>query len=237
MSGLVLKARRLTPARIIIFGFLALILFGALLLTLPVSTRDGLGASFEDALFTATSATCVTGLVVQDTYTYWSPFGQAVVLALIQIGGMGVVTMALAIFTITGRRIGLKQRVVMQETVSAPHVGGMVRLVGFIVRGTLLVEGAGAVVLALRFCPQFGFGKGLWFAVFHSVSAFCNAGFDLMGESGAFSSLVHYSADPLVNIAIMALITIGGIGFLCGTICCKTACTFAATACRQSWCW
>ena len=211
MSGLVLKARRLTPARIIIFGFLALILFGALLLTLPVSTRDGLGASFEDALFTATSATCVTGLVVQDTYTYWSPFGQAVVLALIQIGGMGVVTMALAIFTITGRRIGLKQRVVMQETVSAPHVGGMVRLVGFIVRGTLLVEGAGAVVLALRFCPQFGFGKGLWFAVFHSVSAFCNAGFDLMGESGAFSSLVHYSA--LVNIAIMALITIGGIGF------------------------
>ncbi len=213
MSGLVLKARRLTPARIIIFGFLALILFGALLLTLPVSTRDGLGASFEDALFTATSATCVTGLVVQDTYTYWSPFGQAVVLALIQIGGMGVVTMALAIFTITGRRIGLKQRVVMQETVSAPHVGGMVRLVGFIVRGTLLVEGAGAVVLALRFCPQFGFGKGLWFAVFHSVSAFCNAGFDLMGESGAFSSLVHYSADPLVNITIMALITIGGIGF------------------------
>lgn len=210
---MVLKARRLTPARIIIFGFLALILFGALLLTLPVSTRDGLGASFEDALFTATSATCVTGLVVQDTYTYWSPFGQAVVLALIQIGGMGVVTMALAIFTITGRRIGLKQRVVMQETVSAPHVGGMVRLVGFIVRGTLLVEGAGAVVLALRFCPQFGFGKGLWFAVFHSVSAFCNAGFDLMGESGAFSSLVHYSADPLVNIAIMALITIGGIGF------------------------
>ena len=213
MSGLVLKARRLTPARIIIFGFLALILFGALLLTLPVSTRDGLGASFEDALFTATSATCVTGLVVQDTYTYWSPFGQAVVLALIQIGGMGVVTMALAIFTITGRRIGLKQRVVMQETVSAPHVGGMVRLVGFIVRGTLLVESAGAVVLALRFCPQFGFGKGLWFAVFHSVSAFCNAGFDLMGESGAFSSLVHYSADPLVNITIMALITIGGIGF------------------------
>ena len=213
MSGLVLKARRLTPARIIIFGFLALILFGALLLTLPVSTRDGLGASFEDALFTATSATCVTGLVVQDTYTYWSPFGQAVVLALIQIGGIGVVTMALAIFTITGRRIGLKQRVVMQETVSAPHVGGMVRLVGFIVRGTLLVEGAGAVVLALRFCPQFGFGKGLWFAVFHSVSAFCNAGFDLMGESGAFSSLVHYSADPLVNITIMALITIGGIGF------------------------
>ncbi len=210
---MVLKARRLTPARIIIFGFLALILFGALLLTLPVSTRDGLGASFEDALFTATSATCVTGLVVQDTYTYWSPFGQAVVLALIQIGGMGVVTMALAIFTITGRRIGLKQRVVMQETVSAPHVGGMVRLVGFIVRGTLLVEGAGAVVLALRFCPQFGFGKGLWFAVFHSVSAFCNAGFDLMGESGAFSSLVHYSADPLVNITIMALITIGGIGF------------------------
>ena len=214
MSGFIARTRRLTPARIIIFGFLALILAGAALLTLPFATRDGQGASFEDALFTATSATCVTGLVVHDTYTYWTPFGQGVILLLIQIGGMGVVTMALAIFTITGRRIGLKQRVVMQETIAAPHVGGMVRMVGFIVRGTLCVETAGAVLLALRFCPQFGVAKGVWFAVFHAVSAFCNAGFDLMGESGAFSSLTDYSADPLVNLTIMGLITVGGIGFL-----------------------
>ncbi len=214
MSGFIARTRRLTPARIIIFGFLALILAGAALLTLPFATRDGQGASFEDALFTATSATCVTGLVVHDTYTYWTPFGQGVILLLIQIGGMGVVTMALAIFTITGRRIGLKQRVVMQETIAAPHVGGMVRMVGFIVRGTLCVETAGAVLLALCFCPQFGVAKGVWFAVFHAVSAFCNAGFDLMGESGAFSSLTDYSADPLVNLTIMGLITVGGIGFL-----------------------
>ena len=214
MSGFIARTRRLTPARIIIFGFLALILAGAALLTLPFATRDGQGASFEDALFTATSATCVTGLVVHDTYTYWTPFGQGVILLLIQIGGMGVVTMALAIFTITGRRIGLKQRVVMQEAIAAPHVGGMVRMVGFIVRGTLCVETAGAVLLALRFCPQFGVAKGVWFAVFHAVSAFCNAGFDLMGESGAFSSLTDYSADPLVNLTIMGLITVGGICFL-----------------------
>ena len=214
MSGFISRTRRLTPARIIIFGFLALILAGTLLLMLPFATRGGGSAGFETALFTATSATCVTGLVVQDTFTYWAPFGQVVILLLIQIGGMGVVTMALAIFTITGRRIGLKQRVVMQETISAPHVGGMVRMVGFIVRGTLLIEGAGAILLALRFCPQFGLGKGLWFAVFHSVSAFCNAGFDLMGESGAFSSLIDYSADPLVTLTIMALIIVGGIGFL-----------------------
>lgn len=214
LSGFIARTRRLTPARIIIFGFLGLILAGTLLLMLPFATRGQESAGFETALFTATSATCVTGLVVQDTYAYWSPFGQAVILLLIQIGGMGVVTMALAIFTITGRRIGLKQRVVMQETISAPHVGGMVRMVGFIVRGTLLIESAGALLLALRFCPQFGLGKGIWFSVFHSVSAFCNAGFDLMGESGAFSSLTGYRADPLVNLTIIALITLGGIGFL-----------------------
>lgn len=139
-----------------------------------------------DALFTATSATCVTGLVLHDTALYWSPFGQLVILLLIQVGGMGVVTIAVAIFMFAGKRIGLKQRWVMQESISAPQVGGIVRMTGFILKTAFLIEGIGALLLALRFCPQFGLGRGLWYAVFHSVSAFCNAGFDLMGVNSRF---------------------------------------------------
>lgn len=137
-------------------------------------------------LFTATSATCVTGLVLHDTALYWSPFGQLVILLLIQVGGMGVVTIAVAIFMFAGKRIGLKQRWVMQESISAPQVGGIVRMTGFILKTAFLIEGVGALLLALRFCPQFGLGRGLWYAVFHSVSAFCNAGFDLMGVNSRF---------------------------------------------------
>ena len=208
------KAERITPARIIILGFLAMILAGTLLLMLPISTRDRSGASFFDALFTATSATCVTGLVVHDTATYWSSFGQAVLLVLIQVGGMGVVTMAVAIFMFSGRKISLKQRWVMQESISAPQVGGIVRMTGFILKTALALEAVGALLLALRFCPQFGFGKGLWYAVFHAVSAFCNAGFDLMGENGPYSSLTGYLADPLVILTLSLLILLGGLGFL-----------------------
>ena len=208
------KAERITPARIIILGFLVMILTGTLLLMLPISTRENGGASFFDALFTATSATCVTGLVVHDTATYWSPFGQAVLLALIQVGGMGVVTMAVAIFMFSGRKISLKQRWVMQESISAPQVGGNGRMTGFILNTALAMEAAGAALLALRFCPQFGLGKGLWYAVFHGVSAFCNAGFDLMGESGPYSSLTGYLADPLVIFTVSLLILLGGLGFL-----------------------
>ncbi len=205
---------RVTPAQIIILGFLCLILSGAVLLTLPIATRAPGGASFIDALFTATSATCVTGLVVQDTALYWSSFGQLVILMLIQIGGMGVVTMAVAIVMFAGKKISLKQRWVMQESIAAPHVGGIVRLTGFILKATLLMEGLGALLLAFRFCPAFGLWKGLWYAVFHSVSAFCNAGFDLMGVNQPFSSFTAYTADPLVNGTIIALIVLGGIGFL-----------------------
>lgn len=209
-----LKNEHITPARIIILGFLLLILSGACLLTLPISTNAPGGASF-DALFTATSATCVTGLIVQDTALYWSPFGQAVILTLIQIGGMGVVTMAIAITMFAGKKIGLKQRWVMQESIAAPQVGGIIRMTGFILKASFLLEGLGAVLLALRFCPQFGFFKGLWYAVFHAISAFCNAGFDLMGtESGAFSSLTAYVGDPLVSGTVMGLIVLGGLGFL-----------------------
>ena len=208
------KMDRTTPAQIIILGFLFLIAVGTVLLMLPVSTSGPGGASFLDALFTATSATCVTGLVVQDTALYWSPFGQAVLLVLIQIGGMGVVTMAVAIFIFTGRHISLKQRWVMQESISAPQVGGIVRMTGFILKTAFAIEGVGALMLALRFCPEFGLGRGLWYAVFHSISAFCNAGFDLMGVKSPFSSLTGYTGDPIVNITVMLLIVVGGLGFL-----------------------
>lgn len=208
-----LGKKRIPPGQIIIAGFGGAILLGTLLLMLPWATRDGQGASFLDALFTATSATCVTGLIVHDTYTYWSAFGQAVLLLLIQIGGMGVVTIAIAIFMITGKKIGFQHRLLMQESISAPQVGGIVRMTGFIVRGILLVEGIGAVLLALRFCPEYGWGRGIWYAVFHSISAFCNAGFDLMGEHAAYSSLTAYTTDPVINVTIMVLIIVGGLGF------------------------
>ncbi|MDO4328959.1 MAG: potassium transporter TrkG [Lachnospiraceae bacterium] len=198
----------------IILGFAAVILLGSLLLMLPISTRNGQGASFPDALFTATSAVCVTGLIVQDTATYWSFFGQIVIITLIQIGGMGVVTIAMALFAVSGRRISLKQRSTMQEAISAPKVGGIVRLTGFIIRMTILFELAGAAVMAPSFCSEFGLLKGLWYALFHSISAFCNAGFDLMGSKMPCSSLTYYADDPAINLAVMSLIVIGGIGFM-----------------------
>ena len=208
------RKNHMTPARIILIGFALLILAGALLLTLPISTRDGQGAAFFDALFTATSATCVTGLVVRDTALYWSGFGQVVILLLIQIGGMGVVTAAVAISMLAGRRIGLKERWVMQESISAPQVGGIVRRTRFILAAMLLLEGAGALLLASRFCPEMGL-RGIWYAVFHAISSFCNAGFDLMGAAGTpFVSLTGYVGDPLVNLTVMGLIILGGIGFL-----------------------
>ena len=206
---------RMTPARIILIGFALLILTGAVLLTLPIATRDGQGAPFLDALFTATSATCVTGLVVQDTSLYWTVFGQAVIILLIQIGGMGVVTAAVTLSMLAGRKIGLKERWVMQESISAPQVGGIVRRTRFILAATFLMEGIGALLLAVRFVPEMGL-RGIWYAVFHSISSFCNAGFDLMGvEEGApFVSLTGYAGDPLVTLTVAGLIALGGIGFL-----------------------
>ena len=208
------KSERVSPARVIILGFLLLILLGTALLMLPFSTKVWGGASFSDALFTATSATCVTGLVVRDTASCWSGFGQLVILLLIQVGGMGVVTMAVAIFIFSGKRIGLKQRWVMQESISAPQVGGIVRMTGFILKTAFAMEGIGAAILALRFCPRFGLWRGLWYSVFHSVSAFCNAGFDLMGEEAPFSSLTGYTGDPVVNLTVVLLVVVGGLGFM-----------------------
>ena len=203
-----------TSFRIIIVGFLGVIITGSFLLMLPIATRDGQGASFYEALFTATSATCVTGLVVQDTATYWSVFGQSVILLLIQIGGMGVVTLAVLVALISGRRIGLQQRSTMQEAIAAPSVGGIVKLTGFIVRTTAIIEGIGVLLLFPVFYKDFGIGKGLWYSIFHAVSAFCNAGFDLMGEHAKYSSLTGYADNPALNLVIMSLIVIGGIGFV-----------------------
>ena len=206
--------KRLSSSQIIILGFAALILIGSLLLMLPVSTQDGRSANFSDALFTATSAVCVTGLIVQDTATYWSTFGQAVIIALIQIGGMGVVTVAIAISAFSGKQISLKQRSTMQEAISAHKVGGIVRLTGFIIKMTIIFELLGAVIMAPTFCKEFGVLKGIWYAVFHSISAFCNAGFDLMGVKTPYSSLTYFVDNPVINFVIMSLIIIGGIGFM-----------------------
>ncbi len=207
------KNRQLSPSQIIPLSFLAMILLGTLLLMLPFATRDGRGAGLETALFTATSASCVTGLVMQDTAQYWTLFGQIVILCLIQIGGMGVVTMAVIISIFSGRRIGLKERWVMQESISAPQVGGIVRMTGMILKVTLAVELAGAALLALSFCRSMNVAKGLWYAVFHSISAFCNAGFDLMGIKEPCSSLTAFTGDAIVNITLVFVILIGGIGF------------------------
>lgn len=208
------KRNRLTSAQVIILGFMSVILLGALLLCLPIATQSGERASFVDALFTATSSVCVTGLVVHNTATFWSGFGQVVIMLLIQIGGMGVVTVAVTFAMISGRRIGLMQRSTMQEAISAHHVGGIVKFTGFILKFTFLIEFIGAALLACAFCPEFGLARGLWYGLFHSVSAFCNAGFDILGIDAPFVSLTAYADSPLVNLTIMGLIVVGGIGFL-----------------------
>ena len=205
--------KHLSSAQIIIFGFAGTILLGTLLLMLPISSASGVMTSFSDSIFTATSAVCVTGLVVQNTATYWSAFGQSVILVLIQIGGLGVVTVAIATVLISGRKIGLMQRNTLKEAISAQKVGGIVRLTGFILKTTFLIELIGAILLSVIFCRDFG-ARGIWLGLFHSISAFCNAGFDLMGTAVPFSSLTSYAAQPLVNITIILLIIIGGIGFL-----------------------
>ena len=197
-----------------ILGFAGVILLGALILMLPVATVQQVWTPFHEALFTSTSAVCVTGLVVQDTGSYWSAFGQVVILLLIQIGGLGVITGAVTFLMLSGRNITLKERSAMQDAISAPAVGGIVRLTRFILKGTFLVELLGALALLPAFCRDYGL-RGVWMSVFHSVSAFCNAGFDILGRTDSlYPSLTAYAADPLVNIVIMLLIIVGGIGFL-----------------------
>lgn len=200
--------------RVILLGFISVILVGSLLLSLPISSRSKQFTPFLDALFTSTSAVCVTGLVVYDTAEYWSEFGQLIILLLIQIGGLGVITVAGAFSILSGRRIGLMQRSTMQEAISAPNVGGIVRLTWFILRASFAIELIGAILLFPTFCSEFGVLRGAWNAIFHSISAFCNAGFDLMGVKAPFSSLTYYAGNPIVSLVIAMLIIVGGIGFL-----------------------
>ncbi len=208
------KRIRLSPNQIIAIGFLSIILAGALLLMLPFANRSGQGLSFLDSLFTATSATCVTGLVVADTWTQFNLLGQLILLVLIQVGGLGYMTMVLMASMLLGRKIGLRQRGLMAESVSAERLSDSVALLRYILTGTAAIEGTGAVLLAFRFIPELGFSQGAWYALFHSVSAFCNAGFDLMGFREPYSSLTHYVYDPLVNLTACALVLLGGLGFL-----------------------
>lgn len=208
------KIQNFSSFQIITLGFLLAISVGCFLLMLPISSKAPGGTPFLNALFTSTSAVCVTGLVVYDTATYWSGFGQTVILLLIQIGGMGVVTLSVSMAMLAGRKIGLFQRSTMQEAIAAHSVGGIVRLTGFILRVTFAAEFIGAAVMAPIFCREFGVARGLWYAVFHSISAFCNAGFDLMGVRQKFSSLTGFVGSPCINLVISALIVMGGIGFL-----------------------
>lgn len=204
----------LTQTQFIAYGFLGMILMGTLLLMLPISSKTREASSFLNCLFTATSASCVTGLVAYDTWSHWSLFGQLVVLTMIQIGGLGFVTIGVFLSIVLRRKIGLKERGLMQESVNTLEIGGVVRLAQKIIVGTAIFEGTGAVLLAIRFIPQFGLARGIYYGIFHSVSAFCNAGFDLMGCQGPYNSLVNYYNDWLVNLTVMSLIVIGGIGFI-----------------------
>ena len=207
---MVCRKRRLSSFQIIILGFAGVILLGALLLMLPLSTTAGCVTPFHEALFTATSAVCVTGLVVQDTGSYWSVFGQAVILTLIQIGGLGVVTVAASFALLSGRRISLMQRSTMQDAISAPKVGGIVRLTRFILKGTFLIEAAGALLLLPVFLWDYK-GKGIWLSVFHSISAFCNAGFSTL--SGILGNSMVMTNHNWLFISVSFLIILSGIGF------------------------
>lgn len=199
---------------LIALGFALIIVIEMLLLMLPASSLSGEWTDPLTALFTATSAVCVTGLVVVDTASHWSLFGRAVLLLGIQIGGLGVMTLLSLIPIVSGKQIGLRQRTLLQESVASLHIGGIVRLVRRAAIGTLIIEGAGALLLAFRFVPMLGIVRGAGYALFHAISAFCNAGFDLMGSvSGPYTSLESFSADALVNITVMALILLGGLGF------------------------
>ena len=214
LERLLLRRRGLNATRVVAVSFALIILAGALLLTLPIASRDGESAGFFTGLFTATSATCVTGLILADTFLQWSLFGQVVILVMIQLGGLGFMTVITLISFALHRRIGLSERLVMVSTFNLNDLDGVVRVVRHALMGTFLMEGIGAVVLAWRMIPEFGVLGGVWRGIFHSVSAFCNAGFDLLGgRFGAFSSVAGYNDDPVVLLTIAALIAIGGLGF------------------------
>ncbi|MDY4413813.1 MAG: TrkH family potassium uptake protein [Ruminococcus sp.] len=205
--------KKFTYTRIIALSFAVVILIGSVLLTLPVSSRDGSVTPFIDSLFTAVSSTCVTGLSVYDTYSHWSLFGQIVILCMIQIGGLGFMTIIVMLSLIRKKGTSLHERRLLMQSAGSIELDGVNKLLKNIFAGTFIFEFIGAVLLSIRFCGQMNFGQGIWYAVFHSISAFCNAGFDLMGQFGN-TSFSAYSDDWLVNLTLIFLITMGGLGFL-----------------------
>lgn len=208
------RSRHLSATRIIALVFLGIILLGAVLLCLPAASRSGESCGFLPALFTATSATCVTGLTRFDTFTQFNGFGQTVIITLIQVGGLGFMSIATMVVFLLRRKVGLKQRMVMAQSLSVSDMAGVVRLQKWVLVGSFSIEGIGALILTLRFLPAYGFGTALKWGVFHSISAFCNAGFDLFGELSPGFSLVPFQSDPVVLLTLTALVIIGGLGFL-----------------------
>ncbi len=205
---------KLSPTQIIVIGFALVICVGTILLNLPVASNDGRSIGILDALFTATSAVCVTGLVVRDTATQWSIFGQTIILILIQIGGLGFMTFGTLFAFVMHKKITFKERVIIQESLNQIHLSGIVKLTKYILILTFTIELIGAFILSFRFIPLLGFKKGIGYSIFHSISAFCNAGFDLMGSvTGPFSSLTMFKNDLVFNLTLMSLIIIGGLGF------------------------
>ncbi|RDY24180.1 Trk family potassium uptake protein [Romboutsia maritimum] len=211
---LAMYINKLDPSRIMVIGFATVILIGGLLLNLPISTQSGESIGLLDALFTATSAVCVTGLIVVDTATYWSHFGQVVIITLIQIGGLGFMTTTTMFALITKKRINLRERLLIQESLNQIDLSGLVKLTRYVILITFLIEGMGALLLSTVFIPQFGLSRGIWYSIFHAISAFCNAGFDLMGSvTGPFSSVTSYVNNFTITLTISGLIILGGIGF------------------------
>lgn len=205
------KNKKLSNVQVVSLGYFCVSLVGTLLLLLPVSSHEG--TSFLEAVFTSVSASCVTGLVLVDTATHWTLFGQIVILLLIQVGGMGFMTIGIRFMQLVRKRISLREKEMMVEAINATRLGGITQFANKIVRGTLVVEGVGALCLSIKFIPEFGLGKGIFYSIFHSVSAFCNAGFDLMGIKQPYDSLISYASDPWVNLVVMVLIILGGLGF------------------------
>lgn len=208
------KRRHINATQVIAIVFAMIILLGTLLLMLPAASRSGISCGFRSALFTATSATCVTGLTLYDTWTQWTGFGQTVIICLIQIGGLGFMSIATMVVFLLRRKVGLKQRLVMAQALSLNDMNGVVRLQKWVIIGSFSVEAVGALILTLRFLPEYGFATALKWGVFHSISAFCNAGFDILGCITPGASLIEFNSDPVVLLTISALIVIGGLGFL-----------------------
>lgn len=209
-----INARKLSTSKIIALSFLAIICIGTLLLMLPVASRSGISCGFRPALFTATSATCVTGLVMYDTWTQWTGFGQTVIICLIQIGGLGFMTIASFVVMVLRKRIGMKQRMVMAQSFGIEDTGGIVKKQIWMLKACFAIEGVGALLLTLGFTRDYGFWKSLKLGVFHSISAFCNAGFDILGFREEGSSVITYGTDPYICIVLSLLIILGGLGFL-----------------------